>query len=89
MIWIGSEGTPVGQCGKKKSRPLMGGSAGLLDVGPSAIAPVTVAFVLAPLVLLVLGPFPGVRMDGELEIGMIVVPLNVPAVAFAISRDFG
>jgi hypothetical protein len=68
----------------------MGGLAGFLDIDPHAIAPVTVAFVLAPpvLLLLVLGPFPVVWMDGELEIGMIVVPLDVPAVAFAIARDF-
>jgi hypothetical protein len=71
-----------------KSRPIMGGLAGLLDIDPNAIAPVTMAFVLAPSVLLVLGPFPVVWMDAELETRMIVVPLDVPTVAFVIARDF-
>jgi hypothetical protein len=61
---------------------------GLLDIDPNAIAPVTMAFVLAPSVLLVLGPFPVVWMDAELETRMIVVPLDVPTVAFVIARDF-
>ena len=62
----------------------------LLNVDPAAAVPIPVAFVLAPLVLLllVLGPFPVVWMDAELETGMIVVPLDVPAVAFGIARDF-
>jgi hypothetical protein len=73
---------------RKKMRPSDGRLAGLLDIDPSAVTPVTVAFVLAPPVLLVLGPFPVVWMDGQLEIGMIVVPLDVPAIALGIARDF-
>jgi hypothetical protein len=44
---------------------------------------------LAPFELLVRGPFPGVRMDGELEVGMKVVPLGVPALAFTVAHDLG
>ena len=61
----------------------------LLEFDPDAIAPVAVAFVLAPPVLLVLGPFPAVRTNGELEVGMKVVPLDVPAIAFAVARNLG
>jgi hypothetical protein len=68
----------------------MGGSACLLDIDPSTVTPVTVAFVLAPpvLVVLVLGPFPVVWMDGQFEIGMMVVPPDVPAIPLGIARDF-
>src|SRR5262249_19748052 len=63
----------------------------LLDFDPDAIAPIAVAFVLAPpvLLVLVLGPFPAVRMDGELKAGMKIVPLDVPAIAFAVARNLG
>jgi hypothetical protein len=68
----------------------MGRLGGLLDIDPSAVTPVAVAFVLAPpiLLVLVLCPFPVVWMDGQLEIGMIIVPLDVPAIALGIARDF-
>jgi hypothetical protein len=68
----------------------MGGLACLLDIDPSTVTPVTVASVLAPpvLVVLVLGPFPVVWMDGQFEIGMIVVPPHVPAIPLGIARDF-
>jgi hypothetical protein len=75
--------------GMEKSRPIMGGLAGLLDIDPNAVAPVTMAFVLAPSVLLVPGPFPVVWMYAELETRLIVVPFDVPTVAFIIAGDFG
>jgi hypothetical protein len=73
---------------ERKSRPVTGALEALLDFDPNAVTPVTVAFVLAPPELLVVGPFPVVWTDGEPEIGMIVVPLDVPAIALGIARDF-
>jgi hypothetical protein len=73
---------------ERKSAPVVGRLVGLLDFDPSAVTPVTVAFVLAPPGLLALSPFPVVWMDGELEIGMKVVPFDVPTVALDVTRDF-
>ena len=60
----------------------------LLDFNPYAVTPVAVAFVFTPPKLLVVGPFPVVRMDREPEAGMKVMPPGVPAIAFGIADDF-
>src|SRR6476659_2629041 len=63
--------------------------ANLLDLDPSAIAPIAVTMAaLAPAVLLAFFPLPAVRHDAELQGGFVAgLAGDFPAIAFLVAYD--
>jgi hypothetical protein len=61
-----------------------------LEADPNAAVPVAVAFVLAPLVMLLLTPLPAVGVNVQPELGLVIhLPFDVPAVALVVADDLG
>ena len=59
-----------------------------LQRDPHTAAPITAAFMFAPLVMALLRKLPIVGMHVELELGLVVgLALDVPAVAFVVADD--
>jgi hypothetical protein len=57
---------------------------------PTALAPISVAFVLAPPVMIPIRPLPVIAIDAQLQFGFIIRPAaNVPAVTVVIAYDGG